>query len=64
MTVTTMIVGALVTILGYYVPFMIFAGCIMTIGMGLISTFTPSANKGAWIGYQVSLLNPMSGGMI
>ena len=53
MTVASMLVGILVTALGYYVPFMILGGVLMTIGMGLITTFTPQATKGVWIGYQV-----------
>ena len=45
--------GALVTILGYYTPFMIGGTCVFTIGCGLLSTFTPDIPFGKWFGYQV-----------
>ncbi|PYH75064.1 MDR family MFS transporter [Aspergillus vadensis CBS 113365] len=45
--------GSLVSLLGYYNPFM-FAGVIfMSIGAGLLSTFQPDADHPKWIGYQV-----------
>ena len=37
---------------GYYVPSMIICPCIMCIGEGLLSTFTPDTNSSKWIGYQ------------
>jgi len=45
--------GVLVTVLGYYTPFMIAGTCIFTIGCGLLSTFTPDSSFGTWFGYQV-----------
>ncbi|KAF2090639.1 MFS general substrate transporter [Saccharata proteae CBS 121410] len=44
--------GALVTVLGYYAPFMIVSSVLMTIGAGLLTTFTPDTNHSHWIGYQ------------
>ncbi|KAH6895323.1 major facilitator superfamily domain-containing protein [Thelonectria olida] len=38
--------------IGYYVPSMIACPCIMAIGEGLLSTFTPSTGHSHWIGYQ------------
>lgn len=38
---------------GYYVPFMIANGVIMSIGAGLITTFTSKTIHARWIGYQV-----------
>ncbi|KAI5866502.1 putative efflux pump [Durotheca rogersii] len=45
--------GAAVTVFGYYAPFMILGTVIMSVGAGLLSTWTPDATAGAWIGYQV-----------
>jgi MFS family permease len=38
--------------IGYYVPTMIACPCIMAIGEGLLSTFTPSTGHSQWIGFQ------------
>lgn len=45
--------GALVTIFGYYTPFMLLSTVFMSIGYGLIYTFRPDTSSGVWIGYQV-----------
>jgi len=45
--------GALIQRIGYYTPFMIAGACIMPIGCGLISTWSPNSGANAWIGYQV-----------
>ena len=45
--------GAAVSKIGYYTPFMIAQGVIMSAGAGLITTFTPSTGHEKWIGYQV-----------
>ena len=45
--------GFMVSKIGYYVPFMIANGVIMSIGAGLITTFTPTTGHAKWIGYQV-----------
>ncbi|KAI9731552.1 MAG: hypothetical protein M1834_004672 [Cirrosporium novae-zelandiae] len=45
--------GAVVPIIGYYVPMMIAATILLSIGIGLITTFTPYTNSPKWIGYQV-----------
>lgn len=39
--------------IGYYVPAMITSSTIMPIGLGLVTTFTPSTGHAKWIGYQV-----------
>ncbi|KAJ6579588.1 putative efflux pump antibiotic resistance protein [Mycena vulgaris] len=49
----TLVSGAVVTVLGYYTPFMILASIIMPIGAGLISTLTADADRLKWIGFQV-----------
>lgn len=38
--------------IGYYVPTMIACPCIMSVGEGLLSTFSPSTPSSHWIGYQ------------
>ncbi|KAJ7124546.1 major facilitator superfamily transporter [Mycena epipterygia] len=48
-----LVAGSLVTVLGYYAPFMIIASIVMPIGAGLISTLTVDAGAMKWIGYQV-----------
>ena len=45
--------GFLVTKIGYYTPFMIANSVIMSIGAGLITTWTPDTMHPKWIGYQV-----------
>jgi hypothetical protein len=48
----SIITGGLVTVIGYYTPFMIASSVAMSIGCGLITTFMPSTGHSAWIGYQ------------
>ena len=45
--------GILVTVLGYYTPFMICGMALFTIGCGLLSTLSPETPFGKWFGYQV-----------
>ncbi|KAI0491189.1 major facilitator superfamily domain-containing protein [Xylaria cf. heliscus] len=45
--------GALMSKLGYYLPFAVLAGIGATVGAGLISTWGPHTTTGMWIGYQV-----------
>ncbi|KAL2850671.1 major facilitator superfamily transporter [Aspergillus pseudoustus] len=45
--------GALVTLLGYYTPFLIASSVISAIGAGMLSTLQPGSSMAAWIGYQV-----------
>ena len=52
LVVASIMAGALVARVGYYVPFMIINSVIMSIGAGLITTFTPSTGHPKWIGYQ------------
>jgi hypothetical protein len=49
---TSIIVGGLVSVVGYYTPFMLASTVIMSIGAGLLSTFEPNTQHPAWIGYQ------------
>ena len=49
----TISAGIAVTKMGYYTPFMIAQGIIMSIGAGLITTFSPTTPHPQWISYQV-----------
>ena len=53
LVIASITAGILVQKIGYYVPFMIANSIIMSIGAGLITTFTPSTNHPKWIGYQI-----------
>jgi MFS family permease len=45
--------GILVTVLGYFTPFMIGGMAIFTIGVGLLSTLAVDTSFGKWFGYQI-----------
>ena len=45
--------GVLVTVLGYFTPFMIGGMALFTIGCGLLSTLAVDTPFGNWFGYQV-----------
>ncbi|KAF2964602.1 hypothetical protein GQX73_g8980 [Xylaria multiplex] len=51
--VASLLAGGLITVFGYYTPFMIFASIIASIGGGLLTTWKPSVSTGVWIGYQI-----------
>lgn len=40
---------------GYYLPWSVFAGAMLAVGSGLISTYSPTTPITAWIGYQILL---------
>ncbi|GKT62131.1 aflatoxin efflux pump [Colletotrichum tofieldiae] len=50
--VSSIISGGMTQKIGYYVPSMILCPCIMSVGLGLMSTFQPGISSGHWIGYQ------------
>ncbi|KAF2131549.1 MFS transporter [Dothidotthia symphoricarpi CBS 119687] len=52
-TVSSIVIGASITIVGWYVPFMWFGSAIFTIGAGLIFTLKVNSPPGQWIGYQI-----------
>ena len=52
LVVASIMAGILVQKLGYYAPFMIANSILMSIGAGLITTWTPSTGHSHWIGYQ------------
>lgn len=45
--------GALVTKLGYYLPWALACGAIAAVGSGLLSTLTPETPTAKWVGYQI-----------
>ncbi|MCJ1276755.1 MFS sugar transporter [Puttea exsequens] len=52
LVIVSIISGIMITILGYYTPFMILSSILMSIGAGLMSTFGISTGHSMWIGYQ------------
>ncbi|KLU81826.1 aflatoxin efflux pump [Magnaporthiopsis poae ATCC 64411] len=52
LVVSSMVSGIATQKIGYYVPSMILAPCIMAIGLGLMSTFQPNTAAAHWIAYQ------------
>lgn len=53
LVVGAIISGATITKTGYYVPWMFVSAIFMSIGAGLMTTFTLDSDSSAWIGYQV-----------
>jgi hypothetical protein len=53
MVVTAVIIAYLVTVIGYYTPFMILASILMSVGGGLLSTLDRNSSSAQYIGYQI-----------
>ncbi|KAJ6614081.1 major facilitator superfamily domain-containing protein [Mycena sp. CBHHK59/15] len=51
--VSSLLAGSVITILGYYTPFILLSTVLMSVGAGLLSTLTPSTGHVHWIGYQI-----------
>lgn len=49
----SIVAGGLVTVLGYYTPFIYLSVVLMAIGAGLLTTFKTDTGHSKWIGYQV-----------
>lgn len=49
----TIMIGGLITLYGYFAPWMVSGSCLATIGSGLIYTFDAQSTSGTWIGYQI-----------
>ncbi|KAI1080843.1 putative MFS multidrug transporter [Whalleya microplaca] len=45
--------GTMISKLGYYLPWAVFAGAITAIASGLISTWDPWTSTATWIGYEI-----------
>lgn len=53
--VLSIVSGVAVSRLGYYLPWAIAAAVLMSVGSGLISTWSTDTDAGHWIGYQILL---------
>ncbi|KAJ7909119.1 major facilitator superfamily transporter [Mycena leptocephala] len=53
LVLASIVAGGLITVIGYYAPFMIASSIIMAVGTGLVSTFTVNSPAKMWIPYQV-----------
>ncbi|KAJ6579575.1 major facilitator superfamily domain-containing protein [Mycena vulgaris] len=53
LVISSLIGGAIITVVGYYTPFMILSSVLMAVGAGLIATFGVSTGHAHWIGFQV-----------
>ncbi|KAJ6553675.1 major facilitator superfamily domain-containing protein [Mycena sp. CBHHK59/15] len=51
--VSSLLAGSVITILGYYTPFILLSTVLMSVGAGLLSTLTPSTGHVHWIWYQI-----------
>ncbi|KAL4904317.1 hypothetical protein BDW74DRAFT_154605, partial [Aspergillus multicolor] len=53
--VSSVLAGILVTVFGYYTPFLIGSTAIASIGAGLVTLYSINISSGKWIGYQILL---------
>ncbi|WPH03603.1 Hypothetical protein R9X50_00648600 [Acrodontium crateriforme] len=53
MIVASILSGQLISRVGYYTPFGIASAILMSIGAGLMTTWTVDTNAGRWIAYQI-----------
>ncbi|KAL1843457.1 hypothetical protein VTJ49DRAFT_1567 [Mycothermus thermophilus] len=61
MVVVSFLAGGLVTLWGYYTPFMIAGSAIAAVGYGLTTTFQPDTGSAAWIGrFLISRMSPQA----
>ncbi|OWY48262.1 MFS general substrate transporter [Alternaria alternata] len=52
-TCSSIVIGGLITVVGWYAPFMWFGSAIFAIGAGMLYTLKVSSTPGQWIGYQI-----------
>ena len=52
LVIVSIITGVLITVLGYYTPWMILSSLLMAMGAGLMATFKVGSGHSMWIGYQ------------
>ncbi|KAJ5710624.1 hypothetical protein N7488_004780 [Penicillium malachiteum] len=53
--ISALVASAIVTIFGYYTPFLLLSAVFMSVGSGLLSTLEPNSDSGKWIGFQIIL---------
>lgn len=46
--------GFLLSVIGYYTPFMLLGSILMALGFGFLTSFQPSTGPSAWIGWQIA----------
>lgn len=51
--IASIVVGGLITVIGYYTPFIIVGSIALAVGAGLISTLDVDSSFSKWFGYQV-----------
>ncbi|KAI1261741.1 putative MFS aflatoxin efflux pump [Xylariaceae sp. FL1019] len=51
--ISSLIAGALASVIGYYTPFLLLGSALSSIGAGLLSTLELDTSMKEWIGYQV-----------
>ncbi|KAL3443334.1 major facilitator superfamily domain-containing protein [Aspergillus insuetus] len=49
----TIVSGVLISVLGYYLPFLLAGGAVSAVGYGFLSTLSPTTSVAQWIGYQI-----------
>ncbi|KAF1841066.1 MFS general substrate transporter [Cucurbitaria berberidis CBS 394.84] len=52
-TCSSIVIGGLITVVGWYAPFMWFGSAVFTIGAGMLYTLKVGSPAGQWIGYQI-----------
>ncbi|KAI4098314.1 MAG: hypothetical protein L6R37_006544 [Teloschistes peruensis] len=50
--ISALLAGGLITLTGYYTPFMLISSVLVSLGTGFLTTFNPSTGHSKWIGYQ------------
>ncbi|KAL2827943.1 major facilitator superfamily domain-containing protein [Aspergillus cavernicola] len=53
--VSSVLIGILVTVFGYYTPFLIASTALAAIGAGLLTLYSIDISNSKWIGYQIVL---------
>ncbi|KAF1975040.1 MFS general substrate transporter, partial [Bimuria novae-zelandiae CBS 107.79] len=53
LTLSSIVIGGLITVIGYYAPFMWAGSAIFTVGAGMLYTLKISSPASHWIGYQI-----------
>jgi hypothetical protein len=59
-TISSIIIGGIITATGHYAPFLWIGGAIFTVGCAMIHTLDVNSSIGKWLGYQV--LSGVGGG--
>ncbi|KAF2401209.1 MFS general substrate transporter [Trichodelitschia bisporula] len=52
-TIGAIFIGGIVTVVGYYSPFIWAGTALFTVGSGLLFTLKVDSSRGVWIGYQI-----------